>query len=57
MKRQYFWAIALLLTTGLKAATYFASPQGGGDGSYTNPTTFSAGLKMLKNPGEPGIYR
>ena len=34
MKRQYFWAIALLLTTGLKAATYFASPQGGGDGSY-----------------------
>lgn len=52
MKRQYFWAIALLLTTGLKAATYFASPQGGGDGSYTNPTTFSAGLKMLKNPGD-----
>lgn len=37
----------------LCAATYFASPTGGGDGSnYASPTTFAAGLKLLKAPGD-----
>ena len=35
------------------AATYYASPNGSGDGSsYSTPTTFSAGLAKLKNPGD-----
>ena len=34
------------------AATYYASPDGAGDGSSTDPCSFTAGLKKLKNPGD-----
>ena len=37
----------------ISAATYYASPNGNGDGkSYENPTTFALGLKLLKNGGD-----
>lgn len=37
----------------LGAATYYASPNGLGDGSsYFSPTTFAAGVSMLHNPGD-----
>ena len=53
MKRQYLLVIALLLAIGLKAATYFASPQGGGDGkSYGSPTTFVQGVSNLHEGGD-----
>ena len=45
--------IALLLTTVLSAATYFASPDGAGDGSsYAQPASFNNGVGKLKNPGD-----
>ena len=53
MKRSLTIALAGMLAMSLNAATYYASPEGGGDGSsYGKPTTFSAGLKKLKNPGD-----
>lgn len=37
----------------LSAATYFASPSGGGDGSSLNkPITLKEGIKLLKSPGD-----
>ncbi|MBO4454621.1 MAG: glycosyltransferase [Paludibacteraceae bacterium] len=42
-----------MLFSPLSAATYYASPTGGGDGrSYASPTTFSNGVDKLKNPGD-----
>jgi hypothetical protein len=54
MKRIPFTAAALLwLCITSSAATYFASPQGGGDGlSIGSPTTFASGLKLLQSPGD-----
>ena len=56
MKKFLFIALCTLYTvhlTPLSAATYYASPTGGGDGkSYANPITFGAGIKLLKNPGD-----
>ena len=54
MKRIPFTAAALLwLYMTSSAATYFASPQGGGDGlSIGSPTTFASGLKLLQSPGD-----
>ena len=47
----------LLLTSFLcvmtvHATTYYASPEGTGIGSFSDPASFTAGLKMLKNPGD-----
>ena len=37
----------------MTAATYYASPNGSGDGSsYSTPTTFSAGVALLSQPGD-----
>ena len=39
--------------TPLAAATYYASPNGSGNGSsYATPTSFANGLKKLSNPGD-----
>ena len=34
------------------AATYYASPQGTGDGTFNNPCAFKAGINKLKAPGD-----
>ncbi len=34
------------------AATYYASPDGTGDGSFNNPCAFKAGINKLKAPGD-----
>ncbi len=52
MKRILFLIAAMLLTISLNAATYYASPNGSGDGSYNNPCSFTAGLGKLHNPGD-----
>ena len=45
--------IAAFFVSSLFATTYFASPNGSGDGkSYNNPTTFAKGLKLLSNAGD-----
>ncbi len=41
------------LSIRTSAATYYASPNGSGDGSsYSTPTTFSAGVTLLSHPGD-----
>ena len=51
-------AVLLLLSTfhlplsTCRAATYYASPDGTGDGSFASPCSFATGLKKLKNPGD-----
>ena len=41
------------LSSRTSAATYYASPNGSGDGSsYSTPTTFSAGVSLLSQPGD-----
>ena len=53
MKRYLTIILSWMLVLSTSAATYYASPEGGGDGtSYAKPTTFGTGLKMLKNPGD-----
>lgn len=53
MKKLLALIIVGLWSSALSAATYFASPEGNGDGSsIASPTTFTTGLKMLKNPGD-----
>lgn len=52
MKRILFLIAAMLLTISLNAATYYASPNGTGDGSFNTPCSFSAGLSRLHNPGD-----
>ena len=52
MKKILLLAICLWSMT-LSAATYYASPEGGGDGSsYIDATTLAAGIRLLKNPGD-----
>lgn len=49
----FITAVLLIATVPLSAATYYASPNGTGDGrSYAKPTTFAKGLKLLGNPGD-----
>ncbi|MBQ2540897.1 MAG: hypothetical protein II551_04530 [Paludibacteraceae bacterium] len=53
MKQQLLLYLALWPVLTLSAATYFCSPDGQDDGSsIERPTTFTAGLKLLKNPGD-----
>ncbi len=52
MKRILSLFAAMLLTFSLSAATYYASPTGSGDGSYSSPCSFNTGLSKLKNPGD-----
>ena len=52
MKRYLTLFGALLFTISLLATTYYASPNGNGDGSFNNPCSFSAGLGLLQNPGD-----
>ena len=52
MKKTLFLLFGFLPLT-LSATTFFASPEGGGDGSsYDSPATFTDALKLLKNPGD-----
>ncbi|MBR6167695.1 MAG: DUF4990 domain-containing protein [Paludibacteraceae bacterium] len=54
MKKSIFSIVlgTLSLCT-LQAATYYAAPNGTGDGgSYFSPTTFAAGVSRLHNPGD-----
>lgn len=53
MKRYLTLVAAVLLTISVNAATFYASPNGSGDGkSYANPTSFSSGVGKIKNPGD-----
>lgn len=54
MKKLFtMWALGSLIISTLSAATYYASPDGKGDGSsYESPTMFSTGVGLLKNPGD-----
>lgn len=52
MKRSFLFIATTLLTVSLSAATYYASPDGNGDGSFSNPTSFAKGLKLLSTPGD-----
>ena len=59
MKRHLFLAALLLLSpiaislSPIMAATYYASPNGNGDGnSEYSPTTLAKGIKKLQNPGD-----
>ena len=53
MKRYLTLVAAVLLAISVNAATFYASPNGSGDGkSYANPTSFSGGVSKLKNPGD-----
>ena len=52
MKR-FFIFILLAGCVSLQAATYFASPNGTGDGSsYASPTSFATGVAKLTVPGD-----
>ena len=52
MKKFFLFAFFWLPLTA-SAATYFASPDGEGDGSSMDkPATFAVGLHLLKNPGD-----
>ena len=53
MKKLLTCIAAAVLGTGIYAATYFAAPNGLGDGSsYFSPTTFTAGVSKLHNGGD-----
>ncbi len=53
MKRILSLLTAMLFTLCLSAATYYASPNGSGDGSsYSTPTTFAQGVAKLSQPGD-----
>lgn len=54
MKRFFIALVLGTLSLGtLNAATYYASPDGNGDGkSYAAPTTFAKGIKLLKEGGD-----
>lgn len=56
MKRLLIFAAMLLVytvhLTPCYAATYYASPEGNGDGSFAKPCSFTDGLKKLANPGD-----
>ena len=45
--------ILSLITLGLHAATYYASPTGNSNGnSYATPCSLTNGIKKLTNPGD-----
>ena len=51
--KQYLTLLAvLMLLAPLTAATYYASPNGTGNGSFNTPCSFANGLKKLQNPGD-----
>lgn len=53
MKKTLILFAAMMLAFSLKAATYYASPNGLGDGSsYFSPTTFAQGVAALRNGGD-----
>ena len=53
MKKIFFTLVLGTLSLCTFAATYYASPNGIGDGSsYFSPTTFASGVSMLNNPGD-----
>ena len=53
MKKIFFTLVLGTLSLCTFAATYYASPNGLGDGSsYFSPTTFASGVSMLSNPGD-----
>ena len=53
MKKIFFTLVLGTLSLCTFAATYYASPNGIGDGSsYFSPTTFAAGVSMLNQPGD-----
>ena len=53
MKRYIIGLIALCMGISASAATYYASPDGTGNGSsYVTPTTFLNGIKLLQNGGD-----
>ena len=54
MKKSIFSIVLCTLSLcTLQAATYYAAPNGTGDGgSYFSPTTFAAGVSRLHNPGD-----
>ena len=53
MKRIFIFIATVLLTISISAATYYAAPNGIGDGSsYFSPTTFAKGVAMLQNGGD-----
>ena len=47
MKRHLLLFAVLMLLAPLSAATYYASPDGTGNGSYNSPCSFGNGLLKL----------
>ena len=53
MRNFFTLVLCTLSLCTLQATTYFASPDGIGDGSsYFSPTTFAAGVSKLSKPGD-----
>ena len=52
MRHSFLFITVALLSLNLSAATYYASPDGKGDGAYDNPCSFQSGLAKLSNPGD-----
>jgi hypothetical protein len=53
MKKILSLLVLSLQLSVVSAATYFCSPDGTGDGKTMNtPTSFTSGIKKLKNPGD-----
>ena len=53
MKKSICSFILCMALCTVHAATYYASPNGTGNGlSYASPTTFAAGVSMLQQPGD-----
>ena len=52
MKQLFAILVTTLWMTSLHAATYYASPDGNGTGTFNNPCSFANGLKKLSSPGD-----
>ena len=52
MRKHLLLFAALMLLAPLSAATYYASPDGTGNGSYNSPCSFGNGLLKVGNPGD-----
>ncbi|MBO7456282.1 MAG: hypothetical protein J6T71_00480, partial [Paludibacteraceae bacterium] len=53
MRKIFLTLVLCTLSLGTFATTYYASPNGSGDGlSYASPTSFASGVSKLQAPGD-----
>jgi len=52
MKKLFAILVTALWMISLHAATYYASPDGNGTGTFDNPCSFAKGIKKLSSPGD-----